>query len=525
MLEKLPVCLVNSNKYLSDYFAPARKIRKDFSCCAFFVRLPNSAKVHIVTTVNAVISSSFIFLDIYEGEGKWLRCRASVKNAYGSINMAILEVSDPDNTKNARFMSIAEQRALPLFSNTIDYHTLLTARVYSFVLTKEQSMQCKLIFQSLVDRRLEFSHQVYMTLAYSTDTELAFGVPCIAVVNEQPVILGMHLTHDNNLGYGLPWLLLNVILQADLQNLAIKGIGSPLIHLQPLENNLDRVCNGLKDYSYGARVRTVHPQSALAPHIQVGDVLLKINGDEVSPQKLIYDKRLRCDFRFSLMTFNAAMPNATIELEFGRRQVVDVQKGEYGLKIFTVKVMNDRTMDDIMADKNCKDYSLLVISGFQFLSVSRYKFADHQEYVDGQDAFFKTRLEYVATDTCQQLVVLGELPGVYEAEHYEKYRGCKVTQVDGKSILDFERFKKAVEDNLKSGTEGVTITLTRVEDESSLLLRENELGSDIYIKHQTFERNEEFSQKMNIPFQFFATPPKREQEDLRRKPTSPEIRM
>lgn len=525
MLEKQPVCIVNSNKYLSNYFAPAQKIRKDLNCCAFFVRLPNSTKVHIVTTVNAVISSAFIYLDIYEGEGKWLRCRASVKHTYGAINMAILEVSDPDNTKNAQFMSIAQQRALPLFSNTVDYATLLTAHVFSYILTKEQSMQCKLIFQALVDRLLEFSHQVYTTVAYSTDTNLALGAPCIAVVKEQPVILGMHIEHDQNLSYGLSWLLINVILQADLQNLPIKGIGSPLISVQPLENSLDRICNGLKNYRNGVRVRTVYPQSALAPHVKVGDVLLKVDDDEVSPQKLIHDKALRYDFRFSLMKFNAAMPNTTIELEFGRPHVVDAKKGEYGLTVFKVKIPNDRTLDDLMADKDCKDYSFLVISGFQFLAVARYKFADHQEYVEGQDKFFKTHLEYMATDTCRQLVILGELPGVYEAEHYEKYKGCRVTQVDGKPIIDFEQFKKAVEDNLKSGLEGVKITLTPVEDEASLLLRENELGSDIYIKHQTYERNEEISQKMNIPFKFFATPPKQEQEELRRKPVSPEMRV
>ncbi|CAK9115208.1 Protease Do-like 9 [Durusdinium trenchii] len=112
------------------------------------------------------------------------------------------------------------------------------------------------------------------------------GGPCFGAGDFSGCLLGVAFQvlgreDAENIGYIIPAEVVHHFLTDYIQNQRYTGFGSCGFAVQPLENARMRLALGLKPHQSGVRVTMVHPASAAHEVVSVGDLIIKVQGQEI----------------------------------------------------------------------------------------------------------------------------------------------------------------------------------------------------------------------------------------------------
>lgn len=508
-----PVCNVSSHSNVSISGAPLRKMRRVVNSAAFFVKLANNDQVHIVTNARSVACADFLTLEVYDEQGTTVTCRAVVRRFYGSCDVALLEIdstitddlSEEEKLamilRNKKFHTIASERALELYSGNHTFKELSESNVFVPIYQDMCFKNRPVNLEGFSYLELDFSKHPYTNLVATALDSLAYGSPWI-LQNSKRQIIGITLAISDNKFHALPWFLLKVLLQAEVEDKKIRGLCAPLFSVQPLRNPHARACNGLISYKGGQLINTIHPCSSLFNSVTIGDILLKINNKIVTDGR-IYNPVLDMNLHFS-SEFEGNPVDSEIRLLIGRKSIDE--NGKVSLQEIEIIIKNNRYFDDKSALNLSGKDEVIIISGYQFIAEDRYRLSTQTMFFPHVKTSILERLQKESKNINELEVNFGELPiGCYQAELHQDLLNCAVTHVDGIKVKNFEHFRQLVRDNLARNEKGVLLIVGQTDRAA---------GRSVFIKHVSDDENKNISVKYKLPYNLFLMSTPKSNEKL-----------
>lgn len=235
---------------------------------------------------NAHVGGGSIFLEV-ELANDSVKYPATLKAVSHECDLAMLEVNDPEFWKKTTALSIGNT---PQQMQKVAVHGFPIGGEGYCITTGKVS-------------RIEndfYAHGEQMMLSTQVSAPINPGNSGGAVLDKNKQVVGVvhqSLRSGQNIGYMIP----ANILKHFIRQVRTKNMGFPSLNLetQTMENIFLRQKYGLGEHMSGILIRSIPPLSCAKNHLEVGDVILEVNGTVVNNDGSVrLDPLKHVDYRY-----------------------------------------------------------------------------------------------------------------------------------------------------------------------------------------------------------------------------------
>lgn len=380
------VCRVSCKRQVHSEDPYTPQMLGKSSGTAFFVKLSETGKVAILTCAHVVSCAFQIHLEFVQPNGEILQCRAFVKKRLACVDLALLELDH--RHPNANILAARMQRsAMLLYDGNQSLAQLKTESVtvcgYQLTFTAVNQAETEGKIARMQLEYMVYSQYEHCILSITNRVNKGFSGAPLILNGPKAKVLGMiHQGASQSKVDGehsaVSWFYLALLLRANENDtlLNLHGVGVFPAKYQALEAPDHREALGMTTQQTGVRITYIPDNSFLRrlkdaqnqPLVEVGDIVLKVNGEPVANQGHVVDKVLQTPLDFSIYAFNRAPLGSIIEMEIGRTILKD---GVKKLDVRTLKIPNVQVSNYFYAIRERPNQLYFFAGGVTFCSYDR----------------------------------------------------------------------------------------------------------------------------------------------------------
>ncbi|MGB1017956.1 MAG: trypsin-like peptidase domain-containing protein [Chitinophagales bacterium] len=374
----------------------------------------------IITNAHVVSESKYIQVQL-EGESE--KYTAKVEFVADDYDLAIIKIDEKYKIKNLPALNLGE---LPNIQDKIV--------VYGYPMGGEMLSITEGIVSRVQRSVYSFSKKRYTVV--QTDAAINPGNSGGPVIKNGKVIgvAFQGIRGASNIGYVIPVHILKHFI-SDIKDNSFDGIPSLNIMVSNLESKIYKEMLGLPKGESGVVIQKVAKHSNFYTVLKKNDVILKINNINIGNDgKILLDNKQKISFTYLL---EKTAVNENILLEVLRdKKIVTIEKKIEKAKIEPV----------ISSFSSLKAPSYYIKSGFVFEKLSVNLF--NQMRSDYRlNRSIPTRIKNLQQNPPEDVEEVVVLISVLSDESNEGFQGLKylvIDKVNGKKIINFENFVKAI---------------------------------------------------------------------------------
>ncbi len=430
-----------------NFGMPWQRLRQEFSTSTGFV-LDGGL---IVTNAHAVEYGSLIQVKAGESEKKFVASAVAVGH---ECDLAILDVADPE------FWKIVEPLTLGNIPELLEDVSVVGYPVGGDSLSITSGVVSRIEMQ-------EYAQASAQLLAIQIDAAINPGNSGGPVVDEDDNVIGVafqSLADEDieNIGYVVPVNVINHFLEDVKRHGRYTGVSGLGVRLQALENEAIRRRKGMEEGDTGVLVISVAETAPAKKVLQVGDVLLSVDGIRISNDGKIpfrggdFKERVGMHYHFT-----QRFPDDMVELEIlreGKREIVKVQL--WTTERLVPRVLTSKNVIDAVTNQGTGldgsivggSPSYLMIGGMVLVSLGleylHTEFeTDHMgDYEQWGDEFKLLALAQESkTEDVEEVVLLSQVISHSCNIGYETYRNLHLESFNGEKVRSMRHLKDLVD--------------------------------------------------------------------------------